>query len=539
MPNSAKNQKKAIIFLMVIFVSWAIAVRFYNITAVGIEGDDVFWYWETAKDWALGNKTVSFGYRPATSYTYSLAMKIFGINDYSLKVSNSLINLLSGMLIFYCSLLTYKDKMISILSSIIYLSLPFVIQESRTELSHILSTFYFLISYLFFCLYFQIRRLDCFKKYLFLSLSGQFLGITAHVHPDLATQGLPFVLFIMVVLFKKLRGQKDFEKNYQTTLLKEISIFSVSYLTIFIFFIAQFGLVNVIKNLSQGFSHQQTNQLSRSAFENFSRYFYGTYRYIEGSISTSGAYLFLASILISIFLIIKKQKKSIIVYLPIFLVLFHLSTCVFIVQRKFILRLAHPTVPFMIMTILFWISSLMIFYKVIIRKYLLVAIAMFILLANGFTIFEKSNYIPTIYRQVHNQLGKNVTRESKILITPSLFHWYREGFKSSAYFGKNAIYLSQYRHGKWRFDNDSITNFKKLIKLNEIKYFLVVKKDKNVRKKLVYHGDTKAFFRSMYDISVEDYSLDWEYKQLKKITNSINSKIISTNEKFDIYEILR
>ena len=520
------------------FISWAVFVRFYNITQIGLEGDDVFWYWKMAQRWCLGNLELTAGYRPITNWTYSIGMSLFGINDYAIKILNSIINLGTGILIYLCAYKTIRNRFISLLSSIVYLSLPFVIIESRSELTHILSTFYYLLSYLFFIQYIFIKKTDdSFYKYLYLSLSGFFLGMTAHVHPDLATLGLPYVIFISIVIFYEERGQSNFKQNFKNKLFLEVLVFTLSYLSVFFIILIKFGLISSIRKLLGGIGHQHSNILTRSNLTSFSRYFVGIYEYISHSISPTGSLLFIFSIFSAVYFKIKKIKKPIIIYLPMILVIFHLLTCVFVVQRKFIFRLAHPSVPFILISILYWISSLIKLHQIKFEKTILMIIALIIMFFSGVTIYDSNNYKIKIYRNVYNILGSKVNKNNRLLVTPSLFHWYREGFKSPVYFNKNAVYLSQYRHRNWKFKKNILENFKHLINVNNIRYILIAKNDKNVRKTLYGHPDAKSFLRNMYGISTSSYSLKWEYKELKNIVSSLNAELVTSSNAFDIYKL--
>jgi hypothetical protein len=535
--QSLEFRKKIIYSGLLLFACWAIFVRFYKIAAVGLEGDDVFWYWEMARDWAVNKWAITLHYRPVSHLTYSFGMNLFGVNDYSIKIVNSILNLVSGVLIYIAAVETTKNKTISVLSSLVYLSLPFVIEESRSELTHVMSTFYYLISYCCFTQYYKLRQhFESAKKSIYLSLSGFFLGLSAHVHPDLATLGLPFVIFIGTVVFFTIRGKGRFEERFKNDLIKDVLIFSFSYFFVFMIFFVKFGFFTVIKNITHGIGHQQA-ELNRTLGQKIFHYFHGFDLYLKGSISWLGANLFYFSILSSIYLKIKKEKKSLLKYLPFILICFHLLTCLLIVQRKYIVRLAHPTIPLVLMATFYWIWELLDFHKVKYKEWIVCLLASLVLIISQANIFKPRLYETKIYRQVHNVLKDKVSSENKLLVTPSLFHWYRKGFQSPVYFSNNAVYLSEYYHGVWKFQDSIIENFKKLIDLRKVGYILITKKDKNVRRTLTGHHDAKMFFKSIYGVGPENYSLKWEYDQLKKIVMALNGKLIETNEKFDIFKL--
>jgi hypothetical protein len=534
----SSNQKIVLYIGLLLFSLWAIFIRFYRITEVGLEGDDVFWYWDKVNHWVNGDYVLGAGYRPAVHATYLLAMKIFGINDYAIKVMNSLLNLSSGVLIYFCAMATIKNRFISILTSFIYLSLPFVIEESRQELSHIASTFYYLLSYQFFTKYYFLNYAQKnIYKYFYLSLSGIFLGIASHVHPDLATLGLPYFLFIIYIIFLETKGSEKFNENFKKRVIRETSLFSFSYFFTYIFSISSFGIISVYKSLFSSFKLQNNQLVQKSLIERMARYLYGTEAYIRGSFSRFGSILLAISIVNIFYIKIKKIKLNPIVYLPLFLSFFHIFTCLFTVQRRYILRLLHPSTPFLILCMLFGLNFLLENFNIKRSKLFLVITSVVLLYSSHFHLYNSELYTTKIYKSVYSQTSALVSSDKKILITPSLFHWYRKGFKSDLYFGKNAVYLSQYRHGVWKFEKSVEENFKKIILTNKIKYILIAKNDRNIRKKLVGHHDAGMFFKSIYNLSQQEYSLAKEYKILKVTLEKLKAIKIKTHEKFDVFQL--
>lgn len=222
------------------FIILGAALHFYRVTEIGMIGDDDFFYWETARQWALGNFILTDHYRPFAYFLFGLSQRIFGVNDWSIKLLNCLLEVVNILIVFLLSKRILKNFSFSLLATLIYAWIPFAFLQTGRDAIHIVSATFMLLTLLTF---FKAFKEQIVNKYL-LFISGVSLGLTANTHPDLGVLGLSFVIFTAykdTVIYQ--------EKNWSTKLKKiciHSGLFTTGFLMPFIIVFTSYGIGNVL-----------------------------------------------------------------------------------------------------------------------------------------------------------------------------------------------------------------------------------------------------------------------------------------------------
>jgi hypothetical protein len=129
------NATIPIIFLFVI-VFCSAWVRFEGINHQGIFWGDSFKYLKEAKRWATGQTPRFMGgfYRPVLYFLQGMAIRIFGYNDYSIKMLHGIMDMIAIFLIFLIASILTRDLWAGVLSSLLYAFLPGVVKLVRSEM---------------------------------------------------------------------------------------------------------------------------------------------------------------------------------------------------------------------------------------------------------------------------------------------------------------------------------------------------------------------------------------------------------------------
>lgn len=515
-----------IIFLLVIlFVSaW---VRFDGIAEQGIAKGDNSRYIREGKIWADGQPPKYAGtfYRPVSYFLHGMAIRIFGYNDYSIKMLHGIMDMISILLIFIIASILTRDLWAGVASSLIYAFLPGVIYLVRAEMVHVESTFFALVAFLFFML-FEGKKTKNSVKFFLLFISGFSLGLAANTHGDLAFLAPGYVLYLFV---------KSYNSQTKRKFLKEFlilsSIFTFSFFTPYLLGFLLFGTKKVLQVLLSELSAAQfgsvhiCGQVSKPLVFLYILYYLIKYYFIKQ--------VFLIGMLLtgSIFIMIyrKKKKKSdpLLVYFPLILIFSYalLHSCFFDAFGGG--RYLMPLVPMVIFIITYWYNK---FFIQFLGKYSLIAFIFLFLMI--FLVNPKvmpGKMYKSQYRLIYDILKDDVNSKNKLLLAPAAIYSFDRAFKLDLYFGKNAVYMN---HLPIK-DEYNLKSLKELLKDMDIRYIFLGKRiDRRfIGKDFPLTGLYKRWFRN----DKNPYSLEKDLEIIQAYIRSKGGMVINMNRFGKIY----
>lgn len=212
----------------------------YRFWSIGTEGTDAVYYQRMGIQWSQGLFNLECPERPRPHFApalfsaSALFYKLFGVHDFTFK----LLNLASLAGIFFLLLRISRQEGLvypySLIPAGIFLFLPTVIMQSRTELSHLLSVLFVLMSYSLLQEFLQR------KKTPLLVLSGLTLHAAMAVHCDLALLAPGFT----ALLFWE---RRPFARREAFSLaVREALIFSAAFFAPFMLYFWVWGFEPVI-----------------------------------------------------------------------------------------------------------------------------------------------------------------------------------------------------------------------------------------------------------------------------------------------------
>ncbi|MFW9879261.1 MAG: glycosyltransferase family 39 protein [Candidatus Thorarchaeota archaeon] len=516
-----------IIFLIVIlfFCAW---VRFEGITEQGIGSGDNFRYVREAKIWVEGQppKFARIFYRPVSYFLHGMAIRMFGYNDYSIKMLHGIMDLISILLIFIIASILARDLWAGVASSLIYAFLPNVVYLVRAELVHVESTFFALLAFLFVILFADKTKNTV--KYFLLFISGFSLGLAANTHGDLAFLAPGYVLY----LFLKSYDSQSKKESFKDFLILA-SIFSFAFFTPYFLGLLLFGIKKVMQVLLSEISAAQFGsvhifgQVSKPLI--FLNILYYLIKYYFTKLFFIGI-LFVGAIFIMIYRKKKKENDPLLVYLPLILIFSQalLFSCFFDGFSKGGARYLMPLLPMVIFFITYWYNK---FFKQFFGKYSLIAfifLFLIIFLLNPKVIPGKK-WFKSDYRFVYDILKDDVNLENKILIAPTSIYSFDRGFKLDLYFGKNAFYMA---HLPIK-DEYNLKSLKELLKDMNFRYIFLGKRidHRFIGKKFPLKGIYQRWFRNPKD----PYSLKKDLEIIQAYIKSKGGLLINKNRFGKIY----
>ena len=435
-----------VIFLIVIlfFGAW---VRFNGITEQGILLGDGFRHIHEAKLWATGQAPEFSGnrfYRPVSFFLQGMAIRIFGYNDYAIKLLHVIMDMISIILIFIIASILAGDLWAGAASSVIYAFLPKVVLLVRSEWLQVESTFFVLLTFFFFIL-FAAGKSGKRTALFLLFLSGFSAGLAANTHADLAFLAPGYVLFLFIKSYNSQNIKKSFKEFFILA-----SIFTFSFFTPYISGLFLFGLDRVAQVFANEFSmasHQMTSFLGHASQSSiFFRILHGPITSYFGIKFYIAVMLLAGTVLIMIYFKFKKKKEKVSLqgYLPLILILFYAffySSLLFSIPMW---RVLMPLLPLFIFAIALWYYKI---FKQIFGKYVLIAFIGFssILFLTNAKVFpgEAKDKYQSEFRLIYDLLKDDVNSKNKLLIAPVILYPTGSGFKLDLYFGKNAVYMYQ------------------------------------------------------------------------------------------------
>lgn len=506
-------------FWLIVLLTFAAYCRLINITQIGIDGSDTFQYWHIATSWAKG--VFAFGdpvkndprtfYRPLAYLIYGVTVKFFGHYDFSIRLVNVFANIISIVLIFFIGK-KVKSPWLGFFAAVSYSFLSNVLYYCRTELLHILTGTFVLLSVWFFLK--AVERNSPKKWFLYLALAGLALSCGANTHPDIAYIAPGYILFLLFYSFAK----EGFASKVKDFIINSL-VFSMSFFSLYIVGGLCFGFMRIYRGFREIKSVTSTNSSFGAMIKSFPVSFQlRLHKYIVSNVGTEIFFIiFIICIGILLFILcynfFKKHpfdKDAIGPILFTILIIFYVSGNSLITDKRISPRLFIPMLP------LVFISTYAIIYmalKKIPWKYcsiVTVAIISSFIIYNAKVPLNIKRYKaarPSVYREVYNVLGDKVNSQNKLLILPCSIY-YAAGFSTISYFGEEAVVYA--RNCREPFDN--------FIKRNNIRYIFYV-----MNKGLVkWRADAKDLITSCYGISPTHNSPQWEYEHF--IRNIVGDK---------------
>ena len=209
--------------------------RFYRLDIIGMNGSDVFFYFETAKEYLAGHFIATEHFRPLAYGVYALALKVGGVNLYSIKYLNCGLDMLNVLMVLVIGLRVLPNRWWALIPPLLYVLLAETFVQARSELLHVPSTLPFLAAN--FLMLFSFQHWSKPVSYAYLLAAGVCLGMAANLHPTMG-MAMPLML-VSIVGFIYLRTNTIDELR---TILRRSSVFLVGFFAVYLTAAAFVGL---------------------------------------------------------------------------------------------------------------------------------------------------------------------------------------------------------------------------------------------------------------------------------------------------------
>ncbi len=458
-------------FLFLLIAAVSVFARFYRIDAVGLDGSDTIYYYSIAREWASGNYVYSIAdgievFRPTVHLIFSIAHQLLGPTDYAIKVVNATVDVANLMLVVALGFLVSRRWPVALASGLAYGLLPMAVYLARTELVHVISTFFVLSSAVSLLLARQF--VNSTLALAALACSGMLLAAAVLSHEELVFLGPAFALFLPGFSL-----QWSHLKQFKRLLMELIALLSPSCIIVAMVILTRPDLMLPhIQNSGVAMTSEILTTLER-----FGRF---TWDALLASSSVALAGLFLlamgfAGARVCIRALSRERAIAPVepgAYLGIAAVCCYMGLYS-IVFSTYFARLFLPLIPFVITSVFTWLDLML---RRRGTKVGGVAVVLVSALAIPFQVGEywlpqfmhrnyantwaspklpgpstikfgwrgfRANYQEDSARTIYDVLKDQVSPDAKVLVTPSIAYPYpgRRVLQTEAYFGDNAIYL--------------------------------------------------------------------------------------------------
>lgn len=497
--------------LVLSFCFFAIlAIRFFNITNIGLSTPDGFYYWQMALDWMNGLIPESEHFRPFIYWLQSKLFLIFGPSDWILRLFNGICDSGVGLLLIYLTWLMRKNLELALTVAISYFSLFLPLFESaRADTIHAPSSFFLMTSAIF-----LIRWCRNLKP-LELLLHGIFMSMAWHIHPDLAVLGAAsaFILFIKLILSNRMSSGDFWKKG-----IINFSIFLIGYWSLFLVFAFKLGLNEMISTL---LVNQKTQGKVAGTF--IARLFNTSFTYIFENLGYFFTPLLLIAVAILFYKIIKKRVTSHDLVLVIF-PFTYLFFCALLFSRFSIARIFIPLVPILCAFILIQIYDVLKSKK----NLLLIGVVTLGLLINYKTLVLPFEQPISEYKTVHKEFINTIKDDEKYLITPLSTFYIHSPLRKPVYLNGQGIYLT--------FTKEE--SLSEVVEKNHIRYVWIAEilHDPKVFEEYKKRSDSERL-KTLFNMDLDKYSRDEEISKMKAFLNQIEAKLIYKTKIGELYEL--
>lgn len=408
--------------------SYAALERFYRIKEIGINGSDVFFYFEMAKKYLAGNFEASEHFRPFGYLLYAGAMKVGGVNLYSIKMLNSFLDLLNMGVILLLSLKLIPNRWFALIPVFLYAMSMEPVWQARTELLHVPSTLPLLLA----C-FFMMKVFDTWNRkqsYYFLFAAGFAYAFATNLHPSLNLLGPLFVITLFVFIINRTKGDHDLREGILRT-----ACFCLGFFFVYMLAFSLIGFQDAIQVFLRNQSTQSKGGMNTVrnlawAFENF----------VSGNSSVLMALLIYCCTILWITL--KRPGRHHFFYtMTLILTVGYSILYALLVPRYQLVRTFLPLMPllFILLTAIYYDFS----KNVVWRKWLgVVALVLCVasLRSHARSWMVSVHQPVSIYYEVFQVLQGKFAPEDKLLVLPLISYHDRQPFAQPAYFGTSAHY---------------------------------------------------------------------------------------------------
>lgn len=518
-------------------------LRFLNLTHEGIFGADVFQYWIMGKLWAEGNYTFNDGsagefFRPTAYALHAIAFRLFGVNDYAIKILHASMDLFNIALVCAIAAGLGRNLWTGVSAAMLYAFLTQAIGYARKELVHIPSTTFVLLSILFYMLFDAVQKRRLVLGCLCLALAGAALSVAAGMHPDLALLGACFIPFIFFSAYSAQARAKSLCKFVLCALVFTLGVFSLYLVSGCIIGFSR--LINLMRD-----THATPVDMAPLA-----QTFIFMTRGMALMSSPVMAGLFLATPALMFIMWVRKYKVNMIAGLPLVFWLGYALLFELLLGRtthgQLIHRLLIPLAPLVAIGVAYWYTQAI--QMLTGRRWIanLVVLLGCVVLAwfnfgpyRGSLALQQAHY-QSQFRAVHDVL-KDKIGDRKLLVTPYLEYSHRRGFQQDMYFGNQALYIIDFQ--------DLARSLEDIVREYNIKYIFVGKSEIDTRilnQKTFHkynlndhyqHESVPLVLGACYGMNSATYSLEREQQLLDQFISAHHGRILWQGRGGILYEI--
>ena len=551
------------VVIAILLVIFGVFLRFHALDERGIDGSDAVYYTSIAEEWARGNIAYQIGdgnnvYRPVVFFFFTAALKLFGHTDYAIKTMNAAIDSANIFLVFAIGAsLVRRSRWPAYSAAVIYACLPTAIHMSRVELTHVLSTFFVLLSLLFFLWFLRSQRVTVSR--LHLAFCGLCVGLAALTHEELLFIACGYLVFLMIrIAYRRPDTEAVGLSLIEGSILLGCTLLISSKMILL--------HIETAKNLGSA-READAGGTTFSFLDRAARF---TWTGIATNSSSAMLFLFILAVALMAFSIIRNSRRrgraesglSIGTYLPAVIVLVHMILYGFFFHH-FIGRVFLPLVPLVIITITVWLTAALKFVRIRFTDGIILVLSIVLIpinfdnyrnshefflrgyeetwthpgvghppsVAASHRYFVKRNYRPSWPRTFFDLLKHRIDETARLLITSSLMYPYsgRRVLQAGFYFGDNAIYMI-----------DHSEPLDHLIARKNIKYvfFSGFRSDKrvlmwNTISRYEYGGkwgeEQPLVLGASYGFAKGEYTMEREYEYLKEYLEGRRAKVLSAS----------
>ncbi len=447
--------KRVPLVLLLIIIALGAWVRFQGVTQMGVYPYDGVSYTQEALRWASGQPPTFLQgrfYRPVSFFLQGMALRVFGVNDYAIKLMHGIMDLFSILLIYLISVQLTRSPWVGLAACLVYAFLPAVVLLARLELLHAESTFFTLWA-IFFFLKLITRESETTQgnvfTYLLSALSGLFLGLAVNTHADLAFLAIGMVFYLFFSTFRSTAKGSSLKRFMILAI-----IFGVAFFTPYIVGFLLLGVQNAWAVFAKevfGFDAAMSSKyasiskptLLYNVITYTLTYYFHPRTFLIGILA-------LGAVGIIIQRRIKKANNPTGSYLPIFLILTYILFYLLLFRffAPHLGRLLLPLIPLFLIFLFQWYYLFLRDLRWLSVKGWHMGTVVFIGLALILFAFvpkeiQGRRIKKPDFRYVYDLLKTRVDSKNQLLVTPAALSSIDGGFNCDLYFGNNALYQNR------------------------------------------------------------------------------------------------
>lgn len=476
--DSGRLNRAAPLAVAVILLGCIVWVRFFGITRIGMPllGDGHY-YLRMGQRWLEEGPFGGQHYRPVAFLIQAMAIKVFGYNDYAVKLVHAGFDVASVVLIYLIAWRITRDFWMALIPSSLYAFLPYVIALSRDEMIHAPSTTFVLLAF-FLILIFREAADRPRIRFPALFASGLSLSAAIHIHQELVLLVFAWLGFILFAGLSFTRGAERTRR-----IASDIAAFGSGGILLAGVFLALIGPAAAVDAMlyqprrmnmkivpesaqltpTRGASKvvKEGPALIRSGYRelprervdnNFldvsilpARLVLNSLEVISGRDIYGGLFVF--SMIVACGRAFGGRRDDMIAAFP-FVVIGVYAFGYAVAMGRFPFRMARlflPLFPFVLIAIGYWIPVVM---GMLLRRWAISASligALVLILIHPHVLQPRHPFLtrPSYYKEVHDFLGDKVDDQNRLLVTPWRFcyHLPEGGFSHPVYFGSDAFHI--------------------------------------------------------------------------------------------------